>query len=108
MNNPRQIDVISNVVVLILATLTNYRFGLIAFAKMFPKPAIHINTPSKLTPIHYLAIASLLLDIIPLSACAIAIHNEPPRSNLFMLSVDLLIILALNLFISIWFIACRK
>lgn len=38
--NPRQIDVISNVVVLIVAVLTNYRFAIIAFAKLFPKPNI--------------------------------------------------------------------
>ena len=40
--NPKQIDVISNVVVLVLATLTNFRFGLIAFARILPKPYIHI------------------------------------------------------------------
>jgi hypothetical protein len=42
MNNPKQIDFIANVVVLVVAGLTNYRFALIAFARMFPKPSIYI------------------------------------------------------------------
>ena len=42
MINPKQIDVISNVVVLVLATLTSFRFGLLAFARIFPKPHIHV------------------------------------------------------------------
>ena len=40
--NPRQIDVIANVVVLVFGTLTNYRFAVMAFSKMFPKPAIYV------------------------------------------------------------------
>lgn len=40
--NPRQIDIIANVVVLVFGTLTNYRFAIIAFSKMFPKPSIYI------------------------------------------------------------------
>ena len=108
MSNPRQIDFISNVVVIVIAALTNYRFALIAFAKMFPKPFIHIANPSKLTPVHYLAIASLLLDLIPIAACGIAIYNETARSNVFMLSIDLLIIIAFNVIVTIWFVACSK
>ena len=73
--NPRQIDFIANIVVLVLATLTNYRFALIAFAKMFPKPYIHISNASKLTPVHYLAIASLIFDILPIVACGFAIKH---------------------------------
>ena len=42
MTNPKQIDVISNVVVLVLATLTSFRFGLLAFARILPKPHIHV------------------------------------------------------------------
>jgi hypothetical protein len=41
-NNPRQIDVIANIVVLVFGTVTNYRFALIAFSKMFPKPYIYV------------------------------------------------------------------
>ncbi len=36
--NPHQIDNISNALLLIFATATNYRLGLLAFSKMFPKP----------------------------------------------------------------------
>lgn len=75
MSNPRQIDTISNIVALVIGTITNYRFALIAFAKMFPKPAIHIPNPSKLTPVHYLCIVSIILDILPLAACSLAIYN---------------------------------
>ena len=108
MSNPRQIDLISNIVVIVLASLTNYRFALIAYAKMFPKPFIHISNPSKLTPIHYLSIISILLDLLPIVACSIAIYNEPTGSILFMLSVDLLLIIALNVIVTIWFVACSK
>jgi len=38
MNNPRQIDFISNIVVLVIGSLTNYRLALMAFSKLFPKP----------------------------------------------------------------------
>lgn len=41
-SNPRQIDVIANVLVLVFGTVTNYRFALIAFSKMFPKPYIYV------------------------------------------------------------------
>jgi len=41
-SNPRQIDVIANVVVIVFGTLTNYRFAVIAFSKMFPKPSIYV------------------------------------------------------------------
>jgi hypothetical protein len=40
--NPRQIDYIVNIGILILATITNYRFALVAFSKMFPKPVIYV------------------------------------------------------------------
>ena len=75
MENPRQIDFISNIVVLVIGSLTNYRLALMAFSKMFPKPYIHINNASKLTPVHYLAVASIILDVLPLVGCAMAIHN---------------------------------
>lgn len=75
LNNPRQIDIISNVVVLIVATITNYRFALIAYAHMFPKPNIYISNQSKLTPIHYLCLASLITDLLPVVACALGAYN---------------------------------
>jgi hypothetical protein len=40
--NPKQIDVIAHVTILVFAMLTNYRLALIAFSKMFPKPDVHI------------------------------------------------------------------
>jgi hypothetical protein len=41
-SSPRQVDIITNGVVLVLGTLTNYRFCLLIFSKMFPKPQIPI------------------------------------------------------------------
>ena len=79
-----------------------------AYSRMFPKPFIYISNPSKLTPVHYLCIISLFLDIIPITACAIAIYNEQKQSNIFMLSIDLLIVIALNIIVTIWFVACSK
>jgi hypothetical protein len=73
--NPRQIDVISNIVVIVVGTLTNYRFCIIAFAHLSPKPHIHIENASRLTPVHYLAIASIFLDLLPLSACIVGLYN---------------------------------
>jgi len=35
---PRQIDYIVNGVILFIATMTNYRFGVVAYSKMFAKP----------------------------------------------------------------------
>ena len=35
---PRQIDYIVNGVILFIATITNYRFGVVAYSKMFAKP----------------------------------------------------------------------
>ena len=75
LNNPRQIDNIAHGVTLALCLLTNYSLGLIAYSRMFPKPYVHISNPSKLTPVHYLCIASLLLDLLPLIACGLAIYN---------------------------------
>lgn len=75
LNNPRQIDVISNIVVLVVAAATNYRFALIAYAHMFPKPNIFISNPSRLTPIHYLCLASLITDLLPIVACAMGVEN---------------------------------
>lgn len=72
---PRQIDVIANVAVMVAGTLTNYRLGLIAFSKMFPKPYIYVSQPSKLTPIHYLCIASIIMDILAVAGCGLLLYN---------------------------------
>ena len=34
--------------------------------------------------------------------------NEQPLSNLFMLGLDLLIVIILNIFVTIWFVASKK
>lgn len=108
MASARQTDSIAHAVTLLLATLTNYRLGLIAFSRMFPKPHLHISNPSKLTPVHYLCLASLLLDLLPLVACGVALYNEQSATILFMFALDLLILLALNLGLTLWFVTCAK
>jgi hypothetical protein len=106
--NPRQIDVISNVTVLIIALLTNFRFGLIAFSRMFPKPNIYIQNASKLTPIHYLCIVSMFLDVIALVGCGLGVLNAKKLSNTFMLSIDLLILILVNYAVTICFVSTSK
>lgn len=106
--NPRQIDTISNIVVIAVGTFTNYRFALLAFAKLFPKPSVYVPNSSKLTPVHYLCVATIVLDVLPIAACSMAIYNEQPKTNLFMLAVDLLIIVALNVIFTLWFVGCSK
>lgn len=108
LTNPRQIDTISNAVAVILGSITNYRFALIAYAKMFPKPSIHISNSSKLTPVHYLCIVSIFLDVLPIAACSMGIYQEQSRTNLFMLAVDLLLVIVLNVIVTIWFVGCSK
>jgi len=106
--SPKQIDYISNTLVLMLATLTNYRFALLVYSKMFPKPQIPIDNCSRLTPINYLCIGTLVLDGIPLAAAVILIYKETAGTDLFMLGVDLLVVLAIMLVITIWMIAVPK
>lgn len=106
--NPRQIDVISNVVVLIIGTVTNFRFGLVAFARMFPKPNIFVKDASKLTPVHYLCLVSLCLDLMSVVACGLGLINAQKLSNTFMLSLDLIIVIIINMAITVWFVAAKK
>lgn len=106
--NPKQIDIIAITVMLIIAMLTNFRFSLIAFARLFPKPHIHVSDSSKLTPVHYMCILALCLDILPLAAACLGIYKEPTGSDLFMLCIDLLIVLTFNVIITICFVASNK
>jgi len=106
--NPKQIDIISNIAVIVVATLTNYRFALIAYAKMFPKPNVKIKIASKLTPVHYLCVASIIADIFPVTACGLGLYNVKQFSTLYMLCLDLMIIIAINIAITIWFVSSKK
>lgn len=63
---------------------------------------------SRLTPINYLIIASIILDILPLVSSIYLIYKEQILTDLFMIGVDLLIILTLNLMVSIWVVAVPK
>jgi hypothetical protein len=71
----RQIDKISNYFVLAISVLTNYRFSLVSYSKLFPKPNIMVENQSKLTPIHYLCIVSMIVIILPLAASGILIYR---------------------------------
>lgn len=104
----RQIDKISNYLVIVLGTLSNYKFSLMAYSKLFPKPNILVENQSKLTPLHYMCIASIFTSILPLSAAAILVYNEIPLTDLFMLGVDLLIIELISLVFTIWMVAVDK
>lgn len=106
--NPRQIDYIVNGIILFIATITNYRFGLIAFSRMFPKPEIQVENSSKLTPINYLTVMTLILDVIPLAAGGLLVYKEYVGTNLFMLGIDLVLILILLVCVTIVMVAVPK
>ena len=104
----RQIDQISNYTVLFFGTLTNFRFCLLAFSKMFPKPSILVQNASKLTPLHYMCIATIFTEILPLAAAGILMYNAETLTDLFMLGIDLLILVILSLIFTIWIVAVDK
>ena len=95
-------------VVLILATLTSYRFGLLAYSKLFPKPRIPIDNHTRLTPVHYLCIFSMLLEAIPIWASCLLISKEYPLTNPFMMGIDIMVVTVLNIIFSIWFVSVTK
>lgn len=72
---PKQIDLITNGIVLALATLTTYRLMLLSFSRMFPKPWIPIDNASRLTPVNYLCVVTLILDLLPFSAAIFLIYK---------------------------------
>ena len=104
----RQVDYISNYVVLVVGVLANFRFCLISFSKMFPKPAINAQNSSELTPVHYVCGISIFNTILIAGAVGTLIYNEDPLTNIFMLSIDLLIIIILNVIFTIWMMAKSK
>lgn len=106
--NPRQIDILTNTLVLVTGTLTNFRFAILPFSKMFPKPHIQITISSQLTPIHYLCIVAIILDALPVTGCCLLLYNELPLTNLFMLALDYLLIIIVNLFLTIWMTSVKK
>jgi hypothetical protein len=107
-SNPRQIDVISIVVALIIGVATNYRFTLIAFARMFPKPNIYVEDPKHFSQIHTLCIVSIILDLFPLVASFLGLTMEQPKATLFMLCIDLILIIILNVALTLWFVLRNK
>ena len=51
---------------------------------------------------------AIVLDVLPLAAAGLGIYNEPTKSDLFMLSIDLMVIIAFNVIVTICFIARDK
>ena len=90
---PRQVDRISNYVVLAIGVLTNYRFYLLAFSRLFKKPHVEVNAPEKLKNFHLILGVSYLLDILTLVAGFILVINATKLSILFMLGIDLIILI---------------
>lgn len=79
-----------------------------AYSKMFPKPNIVVENQSKLTPIHYMCIASIFTSILPVVAAGLLIYNEYALTDLFMLGIDLLIIVLFSLMFTIWMVSVDK
>lgn len=107
-NKPKQSDIIAHGVVLFLATITNYRFGLLAYCKLCPKPRVHIENSSRLTPVHYLCIGTAIIDLLTLIACSLELHTQTLGNILWMLSLDLLIVVIFNIMVTIWFVVSTK
>jgi hypothetical protein len=55
--------------------LTNYRFAIVAFSKMFPKPRINVEMAKHLTPVHYICFATLIFSIFPVIAGGIGVSK---------------------------------
>ena len=107
-HKPQQIDYISHTLVIIFASLTNYRFGLLVYAQLCSRPRIPIDVASRLTPIHYLCISSAFFDILLFVASGIGIYQAQTLSSIFMLSVDLLILVIINILITVCFVVSSK
>lgn len=75
---------------------------------MFPKPNIYVETSSRLTPIHYLCLVSILGDIFAIVGCGVAVYNQQKLAMNYMLALDLLLIILINLLITLWFISSKK
>lgn len=73
--SPKQIDYITMSTVGVIGLVTNYRFCLLFFSKMFPKPQILIDYAARLTPVHYLCVTSIIFGIIPLAAGGMIVKN---------------------------------
>ena len=107
-HRPKQTDHISHTVILVLACLTNYRFGLLVYSRLCDKPRVNINTPSQLTPVHYLCICTTFFDILTFVACGVGIYQAPNLTPIFMLSLDLLIIIIINILVTVCFVVSSK
>ncbi len=55
-----------------------------------------------------MCIGSLFTALLPLTAAGILIYNEVPLTNLFMMGVDLLIIVLLELIFTMWIVSVDK
>jgi hypothetical protein len=105
---PKQSDLITHGVVMAIATLTSFRFGLLAYSKLCAKPAVRIENSSRLTPVHYLCIVCVIFDLLPIIACGLVLYTQQKWTPLFMLCLDLLMIIIVNIIITICFVASQK
>lgn len=104
----QQIDKITLTVTMVFGLITNYRFSMVAFSRMFPRPRVPIDMPKYLTPVHYLCFASMICSIFPIVACIINLGQQTRWSTSYMLSLDLLIVVVFNDLVTIWFISAKK
>ena len=106
--NKTQVDKIISYIIFIVAFLTNFRFALVALAKIFPNPKMFIGKPENLTKLNYLCFASILFDLVGLSAAVIILINAIPLTDLFMIAIDFLIIVILIIIGTIWGVFVSK
>lgn len=104
----QQIDKITHTATLLFGFITNYRFAMVAFSRMFPRPRVPVDMAKYLTPVHYLCFASLICSIFPVVACIVNLGQQTRLSTSYMLSIDLLIVIIFNDLITVWFISAKK
>lgn len=104
----QQIDKITHSATLIVGLITNYRFAMVAYSRMFPRPRVPVDMAKHLTPVHYLCFASLICSIFAIVACAVNLGQETRWSTSYMLSLDLLLVIVFNDLVTIWFISAKK
>lgn len=105
---PRQVDRISNYAVLAVSLLTNHRFYLLAFSRLFKKPYIEVKDPDKLRNLHIILGVSYILDAVALAAGFMLALKTTKLSILNMLGIDLILLICLLWVIFVWVLVRPK
>lgn len=108
----RQIHRVTNYITLIVATLSSFRFGFLAYARIFPSPYLEIKSPEKLKFIHILsAVFYFGLDLLLIIAGIILAYNSPTIPSItttYLLGIDLILLTVCFMVIFIYVLCVPK